>query len=428
MMTLNRKKAPLIHQPVEFDVTLTPYQCDTLDNKTPVYAITAGAQEVIQMELVFFAGNWYEEQNIVAATTNFLLKNGTKQRSAFDINEHFDYYGAHLNRACGNETASLSLHCLSKHIQELLPVISELLTESIFPEEELDIYRQNQKQRLEVNLQKCDFVANRLIDEKLFGFDHPYGRYTTAEAYDNINRDQLLPFYKRYYTEGKCLIFVAGNLPENMMSLLNLHFGSLPFNSKTLPEKIHVPTPSEDTLYNISNDTDGVQAAIRIAQPFPNRHHEDFLKMQVLNNIFGGYFGSRLMSNIREDKGYTYGIHSYLENHMQTSALSITTEAGRKVAEATIKEIYHEMERLRNEPIAEEELNLVRNYMIGTILGHIDGPFQIINRWKLYILQELPVDYFQNSLATIKNISAAELQLLANKYFQPENFYQLTVI
>ena len=171
-----------------------------------------------------------------------------------------------------------------------------------------------------------------------------------------------------------------------------------------------------------------MQAAIRIAQPFPNRHHEDFPKMQVLNNIFGGYFGSRLMSNIREDKGYTYGIHSYLENHVQTSALSITTEAGRAVAEATITEVYNEMERLRNEPVGSEELNLVRNYMIGSILGHIDGPFQIINRWKLYILQGLSEDYFYKSLQTIKNITTEELQALANKYLQPEQFYQLTVI
>lgn len=428
MTVLNRKQAPPIHQPVEFDVMLKPYDFYNLDNGTPVYAINAGSQEVIQIELVFYAGNWYEEQNIVAATTNFLLKNGTKQRSAFDINEHFEFYGAFLNRSCSNETASLSLHCLSKHVSELLPVIGELLTESIMPQEELDIYRQNQKQKLQVNLKKCDFVANRLIDEHLFGFDHPYGKYTTAQAYDALEQEQLVDFYNQYYTKGKCAIFVAGNLPSNLIKLLNQSFGSLPFNGDVLPKMNHAPQPAVEKKYNVSNDAKGVQAAIRIAQPFPNRHHEDFPKMQVLNNIFGGYFGSRLMSNIREDKGYTYGIHSYLENHVQTSALSITTEAGRDVAEATITEVYNEMNRLRNEPIGSEELDLVRNYMIGTILGHIDGPFQIINRWKLYILQGLSEDYFYKSLQIIKSITAEELGALANKYLQPEQFYQLTVI
>ena len=428
MEVLNRKVAPRIHQPVEFDVKLKPYEYYELDNKTPVYAIQAGEQEVMQMELVFFAGNWYEQQNIVAATTNFLIKNGTRQRSAFDINEQIDFYGAHFNRTCGNETATLTLHCLSKHIQDLLPIVGELLTESIFPEEELDIYKQNQKQRLQVSLKKCDFVANRLIDEKLFGFAHPYGTYTSAAAYDDLQREQLLSFYKQFYTEGKCLIFIAGKLPANMAELLNKTFGSLPFNGKPLPQVKHQILPAEQKIFNIKNDNKGVQAAIRLARPFPNRQHADFPKMQILNNIFGGYFGSRLMSNIREDKGYTYGIHSFLENHVQTSALSISSEVGRDVAEATIKEVIYEMEKLRNEPVDKEELDLVRNYMIGTILGHIDGPFQIINRWKTYIMQNLGEDYFDKTLDIIRHISAGELQALANTYLQPDDFYQLTVI
>ena len=161
---------------------------------------------------------------------------------------------------------------------------------------------------------------------------------------------------------------------------------------------------------------------------FPNRHHPDFVKAQVLNNVFGGFFGSRLMSNIREEKGYTYGIYSYLENHIQESAWVISTEAGRDVCEATITEVYKEMEELRNELVDDEELLLVRNYMMGSILGDLDGPFQIINRWKTIILNDLPTDYFYKQIHTIKTVTAAELQELANKYLQPGNFYELVVV
>lgn len=425
---INRKVAPPIQDPVAFDLHLKPYDYYTLDNGTPVYAVNAGTQDVLSIELVFYAGNWYEQQNIVAATTNFLLKNGTKQRSAFDINEHFEFYGSYLNRRCNSETASLSLHCLSKHVSELLPVIGELLTESIFPEEELDIYKQNQKQRLQVNLKKCDFVANRLIDEYLYGFGHPYGRYTSTLAYDELEREQLLHFFNQFYTHGKCLIFIAGKLPGDIIPQLNKRFGTLPFNKEPLPQFSHQPHPAADKIAHIVNDEQGVQSAIRLATPFPNRHHADYPKAQVLNSIFGGYFGSRLMSNIREDKGYTYGIHSHIENHLQTSAWVISTEAGRDVTAATIKEVYYEMERLRNEPVDEEELYLVRNYMIGTLLGDIDGPFHIINRWKNYILHGLDKDYFYKSLEIIKTVDAPALQALANKYLQPEKFYELTVI
>jgi len=148
----------------------------------------------------------------------------------------------------------------------------------------------------------------------------------------------------------------------------------------------------------------------------------------VLNSLFGGFFGSRLMANIREDKGYTYGIHSYIQNHIEQTAWMVSTEAGRDVCEAAIKEVYHEMEVLRNELVDEEELLLVRNYMMGSILGDLDGPFQIIARWKNIILNNLDEKYFYDSINTIKTITAEEIKQLAEKYFQPEEFYELVVV
>ena len=425
---LNRKTAPDIIDAVEMKLQLKPYDHFTLDNGVPVYSIDAGAQDVLLIEWVFYAGNWYEEKNIVAATTNFMLKNGTKQKTAFAINEHFEFHGAYLNRSCYNETAVITLHCLSKHLAELLPVVAELITDSIFPEEELAIYKQNQKQRLEVNLKKCDFIANRLIDEYIYGFHHPYGRYTSTLDYDKLERDELAAFHKKFYTEGKCLLFVAGKPPADIAQQLNKAFGHLPFDQQSVVDVQYNVQPAENKKYNIINDAAGVQGAIRIGREFPNRHHPDFSKAQVLNNIFGGFFGSRLMMNIREDKGYTYGIHSYMQNHIHESAWMISTEAGRDVCEATVEEVYKEMAILCNEPVKAEELNLVRNYMIGSLLGDLDGPFQVIARWKNYILNNLTDAYFYNSIQTVQTITAEEIQALANKYLNPADFYELIVV
>lgn len=425
---IDRTKEPPIHDAVDFDIQLKPYQHFTLDNGVDVYAVDGGAEEVIMVEWVFYAGNWYEQKNIIAATANFLLKNGTSTRNAFAINEHFEFYGAYLNRQCYNETATLTLHSLTKYLPQLLPVMAELLTDSQLPENELSIYRQNQKQRLAVNLKKGDFVANRLIDEYLYGIKHPYGKYSIAEDYDALQQDELLAFYKQFYTQGTGMLFVAGKLPADIQQQLNNAFGQLPFNKTPLSGVHYPPSPAAEKKYNIINDANGVQGAIRIARPFPNRHHPDFTKVQVLNNIFGGYFGSRLMSNIREDKGYTYGIHSYLQNHIHDSAWLVSTEAGRDVCTATIEEIYKEMQILREQPVDEEELNLVRNFMMGSILGDLDGPFQVIARWKNYILNNLSAEYFYNALETIRTVSAEELRQLAVKYLNPEDFYELTVI
>ncbi|MBA2761271.1 MAG: insulinase family protein [Segetibacter sp.] len=425
---LDRKTPPSIKDPIELDLKLQPYQQFTLDNGVPVYTINAGAQEVTLIELVFFAGNWNEDKNIVAGTANHLLKNGTSKRSAFEINEHFEYYGAYLNRNCFNETANITLHCLNKHLEKVLPVIEELITDAVFAEEEIAIYKQNQIQRLKVSLQKCDFVANRFIDEYLYGFNHPYGRYTSIEEFNALQREQIVDFYNRYYRNGKCIIFVAGKLQDNLFSQLNKTIGHLPLNKLDLAEKHHHVTSSKEKKRNIINDENGVQGAIRIARPFPNRRHPDFTKAQVLNNVFGGFFGSRLMSNIREDKGYTYGIHSYFQNHVQQSAWMVSTEAGRDVCEATIQEVYKEMKVLREELVDEEELLLVRNYMMGSILGDLDGPFQIIARWKNYILNGLTDAYFYNAINTIKTVTAEELKQLAEKYLNPEAFYELVVV
>ena len=162
---LNRTIAPPIKDAIEFDLTLKPYTKYVLKNGVQVYAVDGGAQEVLLFQMVFFAGNAFEKQNGIAAATNALLKNGTSTKTAFQINEQFEFYGAHCNRECYSDSAVLTLHTLSKHLPELLPMMKEMVTDSIFSEQELAIFKQNSLQQLSVRLKKCDFVAGRLMDE-----------------------------------------------------------------------------------------------------------------------------------------------------------------------------------------------------------------------------------------------------------------------
>jgi len=422
-----RKQAPPIVDAVNFKLHLKPYEHFTLNNGVPVYTVDAGAQEVMQIEMVFYAGNWYEQRQGIAAAANFMLKAGTTTKTAFQINESFEYYGAHLSRTCYNETAVIALHTLTKHLDVLLPVIHEILTSAEFPESELDIYKQNSKQRLIVNLKKPEFVASRLIDSYVYGEQHPYGKYTHEADIDALQIQELKTFYSKYYQHGQCAIFVSGKLPTNLQTALNQFFGDLPLSKPSMLNSIIPIMPVEQKKYRIVNDETAVQGAIRLAQNFPNRHHPDFKKVIVLNNLFGGFFGSRLMSNIREEKGYTYGIHSYLQSHLQESSWMVSTEAGIDVCEATIAEVYKEMELLRTEPVDDEELLLVQNYMMGSILGDLDGPFHIMAKWKNMILNNLPEDYFYQSVQAIKETNATEMMEMANKYLQPDAFYELVV-
>lgn len=427
---LNRAIAPPIKDAIEFELNLPPCRKHVLANGVEVFAIDLGNVEATMVSWIFDAGNSWEEKKGVSAAANSLLRNGTSGRSAFDINEHFEYYGAYLNRASHNETAEITLHCLNKHVGELLPVVAELISDSVYPSEEVDIYRRNSQQRLQVSLKKSDFVAGRLIDAYLYGEPHPYGKYMRLEDYQALQREDLVAFFDRHYRHGACRILTAGRLPADLIQRLENSFGSLPLRPPvpyaTLPAPAIIPAVQKK--YAVVNDPNGVQGSIRIARNFPNRHHPDFQKVQVLNNVFGGYFGSRLMTNIREEKGYTYGIHSWLLNNIQASALMISTEAGKEVCAPAIEEVYKEMNLLREELIGEEELQMARNFTIGTILGDLDGPFHVAGRWKNILLNGLDGNYFDTGVHIIKTITPEELREMAVKYLDPAAFYELVVV
>ncbi|MBA2563681.1 MAG: insulinase family protein, partial [Chitinophagaceae bacterium] len=253
----NRTTTPNIKDAVDLNLTLKPIEKFSLSNGVPIHFINAGAEDVLMVEWVFNAGNSFEEQNIVASATNYLLKNGTVQKTAFQINEHFEYYGAYLNRSCHSETATITLHCLSKHLSVLLPVIREIITECIFPAEELEIYKQNSKQKLTVNLQKCDFVGNRLIDVYLYGSNHPYGKFNNAVDYDLLQTDWIKTFYHQYYKNGKCIIFAAGKLPGDFQEQLNRFFGDININ-QPIDKPRHIALPASQKKFRIINDPKGV--------------------------------------------------------------------------------------------------------------------------------------------------------------------------
>lgn len=423
----DRTMPPLIKDAVNFDIKLAPCNLYTLKNGVPVYYINDGTEEVAVVDFVFKAGNNFEHKPYVSVATNALIKNGTSTKNAFQITKIFEYYGAHISCRAHHDTATITVHSLSKYLRIILPLVRELMTDAIFPQNELDIFQQNSIQRLAVSLKKCDFVANRLIDEYLYGKEHPYGRAYTKEQIADVTREDMVNFFKTYYTNGQCKIFSAGKFPADFESMIESNFGDLNIGEKTLPLSFLVESAGQKK-YRVTNDPKGVQGAVRIGRPFPTRTHPDFKKSVVLNVLFGGFFGSRLMSNIREEKGYTYGISSYLQSHHDACAWVVSTEAGKDVCEATITEVYKEMDILRNEAPDEEELLLVKNYIMGLNLGYIDGPFNVIGRWKSLILNGLDEEYFDDSIHQIKTVTAKELQELANKYLNPEDFFELVVI
>ncbi len=427
-MTLDRTTPPAIHDAIEFDYVLPAINNHQLSNGIPLHWLNAGVQDVVEIDWVFPAGLWYEEKEAVSQAVAGLMKNGTSTRKAQEIHEALEFYGASLKVNPGNDYSTLTLHSLTKHLPQILPVVFDVMTDAIFPQSEIDIHTQNAIQRLSVNMRQCDFVANQKIDAVLFGERHPYGRYTQKEKIEALTREDLLSFYKNHFDLSGVRIFMAGNIGDAEVKCLEEIFGKVKLTVTETEPRVFGGRSTADKKQNIINDTEGVQGAIRIGRKFPNRHHADFSPMVVLNTLYGGYFGSRLMSNIREEKGYTYGIYSSLSPYRHDGSFTIHTEVGRDVIEPAVKEIYKEMEILCNELADDEELLLVKNYLLGNLLGDLDGPFSILQRWRTLILNDMTIEHFNRNINIYKTITAKDLQALAQKYFTVDDYYEVVVV
>lgn len=422
MPIINRKKAPAVKL-VEFLKSIEPRYIQ-LSNGLPVYLIDEGIQEVLRIELIFKAGNYYQKQKQVAKATNTLLASGTSKHSAEVISEHFDFYGAYLETSNDKDNAYLGLFTLNKHLENTLPMLAELIMDPVFPEHELDLFRSTRKQHLEVNQQKVKYLARVHFHEQIFGPNHPYGMRLQAQHLDELKRESLIEHHRNHYRAEECFVVVSGKIPAGFDQLLDKYLGSFQSNGSQNPDGIIVPVlPSVDKSQFIQKK-DALQAAIRIGKPAINRLHPDYPALFIVNTILGGYFGSRLMINIREDKGYTYGIGSALVSLKHSGLFVITSEVGSDVLKAATDEIYKEIRTLCDEKVNPRELSLVKNYLMGSLMRSMDGPFAVAERLRSALEFGQTMDYYKDYAATIQNITPERIQALANEYLQPETFYQ----
>jgi len=419
---LNRQQAPDFKQVSA--INFIQPEKRLLANGVPVFTIYSGEQDLVRIEFIFENVNWKLEKPLQAIAVNTLINNGTSKLSAKEIAEKIDFYGAFFQTEYTQDQSSVTLYTLNKHLHSVLPIVKDVLRNSHFPQNELDIYIQNQKQKLQVNLKKNDIVSRKEFAHALFG-DTAYGVDIKAQHYDELKREDLLTYFKAAYAPNNCTIVVSGKFDTAGFNLLDNHFGSNWDKSEVVKNSFNFSATGKQFVYK--EKPEALQSAIRIGQLAINRRHKDFSGLQILNTVLGGYFGSRLMANIREDKGYTYGIGSGISSLQQAGYLFISTEVGADVCGAALTEIYKEIDILKSTLIGEEELNLVRNYMLGSMLGSLENVFSHADKFKNIYFVGLDYDYYFNYINTVKTITAEELLALANKYFTTESFTEVVI-
>lgn len=420
---LNRTIAPDFIQVNE--INFIKPNAQQLDNGIKVFTVNAGQQELVRIEFVFQNVNYEANKPLQAVTVNSLINNGTKALSAKEIAEKVDYYGAFLQTEYGADQTTITLHSLNKHLVSVLPIIWSILNESVFPQQELDIFIQNQKQKLKVNLKKNDFLARKTFANTIFG-ETAYGADISMSHYDDLKRDDLLAYFKAAFKPENCTIIAAGKFEAKEFDLLNQFFGKAWDNnaSSTVNKFNYLPVAGNDVY--LEKD-DAVQSAIRMGNLTINRTHADFPKLQIVNTLLGGYFGSRLMANIREDKGYTYGIGSGIASLKDAGYFFIATEVGTEVCTSALQEIEKEINILKTELVVEEELGLVRNYMLGSMLGSLENAFSHADKFKNIYFSDLDYNYYTNYINTVKTITPEEIIATANQYLDWEAMTKVVV-
>jgi len=406
-------------------VELPPFEKISLDNGLPLYSISQGTQDIIKVEFVFKSGRSHELKKVVSRACNSQIKEGSRSMNSKAIVEKVDYYGATIRSGEDLDNCSISLFCLGKHFETLIPVLHEVITSAVFPEDELRKYIQANSERLKVELVKNDVIAYRKITEAIFTEKHPYGYNSEISDYGALTRTDLVSHYERNYGSNNCNIFLSGKVSSKHIDLCNKFFGS---DFRTVDATENVPTyiDIKPEKLQISSNQE-YQTAIKIGRKLFKRNHADYAGMYVLNAIFGGYFGSRLMSNIREEKGYTYNIYSEVDVMKHDGIFVIGTEVSDEYVDKTMDEIFYEMRNLREDLVKDKELQMVRNYLLGRILNFIDGPFNTGRLVRSIVLSELKDNYFAELVRTIKNVTAEELRVLANRYLDEGDMWKVMV-
>jgi len=398
----------------------------TLDNGISAYMIEAGEEPVTKIDVVIKAGSAYQEKKLVATSVGRLLKEGTQNYSSSFIASQLDYYGSYLDTSITKDSVTLTLYCLTKHLEKLLPIVSEMMKEALFDQNELDIHLGMQKQKFLVNREKVKYLAQLEFNRLVFGNDSAYGQVVEAEDFDIVRREDLVDFYKNRYTAQNSYIIVSGSTNNKIPELLNTWFGNGIRVTKNPTDNIH-HIGQNGIKEKFISKPDAMQSAIRIGRLMISKVHPDYNRFLLLNTILGGYFGSRLMSNLREDKGFTYGISSFVLNFIHGSAFSIATEVNANHTDAAITEICEEMRLLRDKKVGDEELKLVKNYIYGTFLRNFDGPFALSERFSSVKDFGLGFAFYRNSLKEILSTTAEELQETAQKYLNPDDMIKLVV-
>lgn len=415
---INRSEAPQLATIDAIDF-VAPQSHQISDNVT-LFHMKEVPNETARFDLYFDAGKARDTKGL-GSFVNGLLLTGTPSKSAIQINEEINALGGFFESGLSAENAVISMYCLRENLVPLFEIVINAVMEVAFHPEEVVDFLAERKQKMRISLEKVSYLAQSNFQQRLFASHSNYATILTDEHFENVTEERLKAFHEAFYLKGLERVVVVGDIDSsalNRIAELSKHLSAtkLPIHADEIqnaPGELAVPKKG------------AVQSAIRIGRTLFNKNHPDYLDFLILNTILGDYFGSRLMSNIREDKGYTYGIGSMLAELQNTGYFMIATEVGSEVRDLAVAEIKNEIERLQTDLVLDSEINLVQNYMRGQLLKSADGPYAMTDLFLSAEMHGKSLEFYNDALKAINEITPERIRTLAQKYL---NWNEMTIV
>lgn len=409
------KTPPVIHP---MDVQELPLPVvRNLPNGIPLYNISGDNSPALRLEILFKGGYAIQDKPLQATITNRMLREGAGKMTGQEISQKLDYYGAWIETYSSQNCNHLVLYSLSKHFLSIVKLLEDIIKNPTFTEDNLELVKRNGKACFEINSQKVDIVSQRYFENALWGTEHPLAHIVETSDYDNITRDDVKSYYRKVYNSNNCVIFLSGELTNDIYEGLSNCFGLEKWGSDNIIDKQSVQPPTTEYGKRKVSLPNSIQSDVKIGFMAMDASHENFHAFRFLSVLLGGYFGSRLMSNIREENGYTYHIASEVDAYGHHNAFMISSETANEYVTPCINEIYKEIKRLYTEPIPETEVEHVRNYILGEMCRECEGMTAkaevFVNAW----LSGNDLSSVNEYLKVVKSITAQELSAVAKRWF-----------
>ena len=414
----DRSKQPAVHT---FDnVHLDFPQSKLLSNGITTWVIGHGSEEVTKVDLHVRGGMLMEDHVMQANMTATLATSASATHDAAAVAEALDHAGAWKSCQVHDSHTVVTLASLNSTLERVSTLLTECLSKPSFDTNEFEVNQRRIASNYATQNRRVRTLAMNEMRRLYYGERHCLAQAITPEKVMSLDIGQLQSFYRRHYNTANMELVVSGHVTDHEMDIIDRTLGQIRLVGSHTPDPIWEVHPSP-TLFAIVDQPGALQSCVVMSQPTVNRSHPDYFKIRLLVTILGGYFGSRLMSNLREEKGYTYGIGAYVSGRAHDAAIGIETECDVRYTHAVIDETRHEIERLRNETVPQAELDNARQYMLGELVKTLDTPFSIASYVGTTILYGVSPEYFNRQVEDILSATPADVLDTARKYLDPDH-------